>query len=268
MSIHAINDYEKTVPEYDSWEDAVTETDNTKVNEADDDIKWKTVFTKSRKTKNEVVDEVVDEVVLELPDEEYPELGSKPRPKDVQSLSRTKKGGGWSKMDIVPVQVDRLADNQRTKAFEKLGDKQELSRGLFKTRMCRSATTGEACPHGESCRFAHTRSELVLASCFFGARCQFVKQGRNGNWYNSGVKRCNHTHPDESRDNFMTRTGTLTCHEVTVEPKMVEPKFIPLSQVLAPTSIPETVLKVPQCMAAQAIELALKSGTNVRVEVI
>ena len=242
---------------------------------------------------------------MELPsNDEYPELGSL-LPKNIKGTSNkipVSKKKSWVKMDMTPdddTTTDHGSMDQRTRAFDKLSNKTELSQSLYKTRMCFSVASGDKCPHGETCRFAHSKSELVLAKCFFGDRCQFVRNGRNGKWYNCGGKKCKHIHPDESRENFMNRMGF--CQD---EPKRVaedededvdegvakgvaegvaegvakgvakgglEPKLIQLqnlNQVLAPSSVPETVLKVPRFMATQAIELALQSGTNVRVVVV
>ena len=285
MTTNAMNNVYHPVdtPEYDSWEEAL-------------DAEVEVV---ADKVADKVDDKVDDKVVVELEplDDEFPALGNWTTiTKGVKGESKLKSTKGRSKgvpMDIAPTsriaelrgerprpRSDGGVDEERSLAFDKLGNKEELSRDLAKTRLCHSVASGNPCPHGERCRFAHSQSELVLATCFFGGRCRFVKWGQNQQkWYNNcggGGKMCNHIHPDETRENYMSRTGMVKAPvstEVVKAPVSTEVdpvllKLVPI-QVMHRPPIEETVIKVPQCMAAQAIELALKSGKhNVRVEVI
>ena len=303
--------------EYDSWEEAAD------------------VETEAHKEVEEV--EEVDVVELEPLDDDFPALGNwttipKVGKESVGSnlKSATKGRSKGVQMDISP--TSRIAelrgrrqpihggvDDERSLAFDKLGNKEELSRDLTKTRLCLSVSSGKPCPHGERCRFAHYQSELVTNNCFFGGRCRFVKWGENQQkWYNCGGERkmCNHIHPDETRENYMSRTGMTVAdkvnahHPTSVDPVVlkldpiqamhhpttsvdpvvlkldpiqamhhptttVDPMVLKLDPIQAmhhpPTTVDlvETVIKVPLCIAVQAIELVLKSGKhNVRVEVI
>jgi hypothetical protein len=311
------------IPEYDSWEDAV---DDTATNEND----WSVVSKKkvsvkdlcapkeelNEEPKEEPKEELKEEPKEELnEDENYPKLGSIIPPKD-KGL-KVCSTGKWSKMDVsIPSRIMEVRNSGTHKKFEKMGSICHL-----KTKLCNSVNLGFECPHGMNCRFAHSQRELVFPVCFFGNRCRFVKY-HNGNWYNDCGK-CNHIHPNETRENFMKRTGMEAMKEEEEEVKKIRstmwisstsssawyprstvkeedvkdvvkeedvkeeevkeeenitvpkklawtkdaPKFVP-PQVESNMKSKDVVLRVPANMATQAIELALKSGISVRVEVI
>ena len=98
--------------------------------------------------------------------------------------------------------------DQRANAFEILSDKEGLEKKLIKTRMCDSVVKGGKCRHGDKCRFAHNLDELNISSCLFGDNCRFQKK-------------CSHKHPQESKDEFLTRTG-LDRYKLVVEKPVVE----------------------------------------------
>jgi len=102
-------------------------------------------------------------------------------------------------------QYEKTVEAERTKAFEVLADKDGLEKKLTKTRMCNSVGKGK-CHHGVQCRFAHSLDELKISTCFFGDRCRFIKVVQS-KVVNSGRKNCEHKHPQESEDEFYTRTG-------------------------------------------------------------
>jgi hypothetical protein len=77
-----------------------------------------------------------------------------------------------------------------------------------KTKMCDSITTGNPCRHAESCRFAHSVNELNITPCNHGEKCLFVKF-RNGVFENSNGKFCRGIHPEESRENYLSRNGVV-----------------------------------------------------------
>jgi hypothetical protein len=233
-------------------------------------------------------------------------------------------------------------DDERTKAFEILADKEGLQKRLTKTRMCNSVGTDEPCKHGENCRFAHTLDELVISDCFFGNKCRFIKIHKEKVYNKDGdCKCCPHKHPQETIDEFYSRTGLTKYQESTVEepqeidleeqreqerqeqerkerklqaeaeqyeqdrkegvswstkilgaaasgpcpinrpPTRIE---LPAKQVALPEPAPsqpvvdkvvesqpkqETVLRVPKELAMQAMEMAIKMGSeNIRVEII
>jgi hypothetical protein len=223
-------------------------------------------------------------------------------------------------------------DEERSKVFELLADKEALQKRLTKTRMCNSVDTDKPCLHGENCRFAHSLDELVISDCFFEDRCRFVKI-QKGRVYNKGdgCKCCPHKHPQETIEEFYSRTGLTKYHEYTMEePQEIDfeerqgqerkelkvqaevdqyeqdrkegvswstkilgsgtatpspinrPQTkieLPPKQVVSQEPIPivedkvvdkkETVLRVPKELAIQAMEMAIKMGSeNIRVEII
>ena len=103
----------------------------------------------------------------------------------------------------------RREDDDRTKAYEQLQDKDAMAERLTKTRLCWSVQKGVVCPHGDGkCKFAHTLEEIALAPCLFGMRCRFVRwSDQTGEYSNSGSKTCGYLHPEETRSNCMCRTG-------------------------------------------------------------
>jgi len=236
-------------------------------------------------------------------------------------------------------------DDERSKAFEILADKEGLQKRLTKTRMCNSVGTDEPCKHGENCRFAHTLDELVISDCFFGNKCRFIKIHKEKVYNKDGdCKCCPHKHPQETIDEFYSRTGLTKYQESTVEepqeidlekqqereeqereeqerkerklqaeaeqyeqdrkegvswsakllgaaasgpcpinrpPTRIE---LPAKQVASSEPVPpqpvadkvvvsqpkqETVLRVPKELAIQAMEMAIKMGSeNIRVEIV
>ena len=99
-----------------------------------------------------------------------------------------------------------LCDPKRVEAYELLADKEKLGNALAKTRMCNSIDKNEVCAHGDSCRFAHNLGELKISNCLFEDKCHFIKMS-DGKLQNNGSKICNHKHPQESTENFMSRVG-------------------------------------------------------------
>ena len=115
-----------------------------------------------------------------------------------------------------------------------------------------------------------------------------------------GNKMCSHMHPDESRQDFLTRIGVDISNIPKVAPKVepkieakIEPKITSPSSPRTPSKkfphpiekvanaiksktygegdaeIKETVIRVPAALSQQALEMALKSGMQYfRVEVI
>jgi len=113
--------------------------------------------------------------------------------------THSRKGRGWRGPDI----------DKRTAAFEQLKDKDTMSKRLNKTRLCWSVQKGVPCPHGiGKCTFAHTKEELRMEPCLFGYHCRFVSWREEEYCNNSSCKRkCTYLHPEETRDNYMKRTG-------------------------------------------------------------
>jgi len=90
---------------------------------------------------------------------------------------------------------DVLDDSlQRTEAFSILSDREKLNRVLMKTRMCKY---GKECTR-KICYFAHSLKELQPTLCLFGDTCKFK---------NHPDRVCPYLHPDESKREFIKRTG-------------------------------------------------------------
>jgi hypothetical protein len=189
-------------------------------------------------------------------------------------------------------------DTKRVEAYELLANKEKLETALAKTRMCNSIDKKEECNHGDKCRFAHNLSELKISNCLFEDNCRFVKMC-DGKLQNNGAKICNHKHPQESKEDFMSRVGLdrynkqkskespLTQPQF-VPPPPTQPQFVPPPQqqffqppppppqlqqndhVTSQTSTDQIlIIRVPKELAAQALEIAMKSGrTHIQVEII
>ena len=238
------------VNDYESWEQRVEDDD--------------TISTISSVGEEEpVVPEVVARA--EVSNDSFPMLGEEPESKpESKPESMGSFRGGFNKKDVKErfLAGPSKTNEQRSRAFEMLEDKKKGGASLLKTRMCRSTETGEACPHGDRCRFAHTLSELRISECFFGDRCRFVRRHRNqdGIYFNNAGKFCNHLHPGESQECFFKRTGKEM--PVVVPPKKVDenvevvgiPKNDGKNSVWTPK--PKLVYKQPSASEIQMKRLA------------
>jgi hypothetical protein len=141
------------------------------------------------------------------------------------------------------------------------------------TQMCNSVFTGEECLYKEKCRFAHSKSELLVFDCPFGSNCHYVKNKSNGVYTSVEGKFCKNKHPGETKDNFCSRTfkkkifsenkivsnTLLVCQDKPVL-KKIESKN---------NSSEEVVLLVPEEMALQALEIMINSGKmNITIKLI
>ena len=192
---------------------------------------------------------------------------------------------------------------KRMEAFEILGNKEKLGESLVKTRMCNSVDKKEPCTHAENCRFAHGLDELKISPCLFADRCRLVRLWY-GKLYNNGAKICNHKHPQEDNDQFISRVGLdrykthdkigtppiqkqIELPQVSVAPPPVWQRPIEIPQVVPPpppvcgqpqpaeatstqtSTEPILIIRVPKELASQALEIAMKSGkTHIQVEII
>ena len=207
-NVAVINDYE-------SWEERADDDDESSI---DDD----TLSTMSS------VGEVVVPIVAgaKVSDVSFPLPGMETETETENATDWTEVKGVFKKKDVKERFVVGSSNEERSKAFELLEDKKKGGANLLKTRMCRSTETGEECPHGDRCRFAHTLSELRISECFFGDRCRFVRCHRSheGVYFNNTGKFCNHLHPGETHECFFKRTGKDM--PVVVPPKNVETKVV------------------------------------------
>ena len=108
-----------------------------------------------------------------------------------------------------------------------------------KTRMCRSVETGENCPHGESCRFAHDSHELRTAPCQFGENCRFVRWQTNC-YYNTSTKICKFLHPEETKQGYCVR---------------VKIPYIDTSKVVSSKVLGSAYSKPNNCLPAKKIDV-------------
>ena len=194
------------VNDYESWEERADDESS-----IDDD----TISTMSN----------VGEVVAgaKVSDVSFPLPGSETQTSETETKTDwTEVKGAFKKKDVKERFVVGSSNEERSKAFELLEDKKKGGSNLLKTKMCMSTETGEECPHGDRCRFAHTLSELRISECFFGERCRFVRCHRNheGVYFNNTGKFCNHLHPGETHECFFKRTGKEM--PVVIPPKIVK----------------------------------------------
>ena len=219
--------------------------------------------------------------------QEYPSLGSTPE----KPVSRAKKGKAKEVADVpakeVPTKSKKLSQRERREgkdnpdkhailiescfqhrapsidgrqsAINSLSDKEKLKSSLVKTRMCHSVEAGKPCPHGETCRFAHTPEELRLSLCLFDSTCRFVRVVGGTLENVQGCKVCHHKHTKETNEQFTSRVAKAG-------PKLF-PK--PAQSARRNHREEETVLRVPMELAEKAMEMAMVAGNrNIRVEII
>jgi hypothetical protein len=190
--------------------------------------------------------------------------------------------------------------DERTKAFDILGNKTKMEKVLTCTQLCSSVTKGETCRHGSRCRFAHSLDELKTPDCVFGDLCNFVYCQPNGIWVQkNGCRPCKCLHPNESLDNFYARSGldkykissakTPGSRPIAKTPiapmknnvafsllqeddeEQTDIKPVKLFSDVVDTPLPsspspvvsddeEVVIRVPKEMAEVAMEAAIKAG--------
>ena len=219
--------------------------------------------------------------------EDFPVLGAmapvKPEVKAKSSGSTKKKGFQWDKISYQNLgfisRMDTLkanryrgrnsgrpqqGDGKRAAAYEQLQDKEAMAKRLTKTRLCWSVQKGVPCPHGAgNCHFAHTKDELRMAPCLFGDRCRFVRW-RGSEYCNnsSSDRKCHYVHPEESRENYMKRTG-LDKIELKV-PDKVKTKvtdIVPVQVLTKPTGEPH-----PRRWAAPRRKIDLEEEKEERIK--
>ena len=213
------------VNDYESWEKRIEESDE------DEDSIDSADYDDDDTVGVEEVQFSLEGVVAgaKVSDVSFPLPGTKVEQDTDTDKDWSEVKGGFKKKEVKErfvMGTSSAINEQRSKAFELLEDKKKGGSNLLKTKMCRSTETGEECPHGDRCRFAHSLSELRISECFFGDRCRFVRRHRNhdGVYFNNTGKFCNHLHPGETHECFFKRTGKEM--PVVVPPKNVEPKVV------------------------------------------
>jgi hypothetical protein len=180
---------------------------------------------------------------------------------------------------------ERDSATRRQRALHTLGDKEKLKERLEKTRMCRSVASNVVCPHGESCRFAHSEEELTVPICLFDHDCRYVEFCENGEIKNRGSRPCRQQHTGEDKVQYMRRVGQLSskpkplpkpsCTAAPMIPRQLQLNKVPETPVKEQplekpvvSEEPETVLVVPIELAPAAMEAAIKAGNRrIRVEI-
>ena len=178
------------------------------------------------------------------------------QPQNVKIQTKTK--SSFNKEEIIETEWNYSKRKEKTKNNTSQDSKPNY------TKMCNFIIKGIECKHGKNCKFAHNFNELKLQDCKFGNSCKFIynKNGKIMN-KNSDERICMRIHNNESREDYLIRTKLQI--QLTKEVPKVITKEVP--KVI--TKNEETILKVPQNIAVQAMELAIKSGNkNIRVEII
>ena len=150
--------------------------------------------------------------------------------------------------------------------------------------MCISVFTGQECWNKENCKFAHSKSELVVFDCPFGENCFYVKKNSNGVYTTVEGKFCKNKHPGETKDNFCSRTfkkqmfsekKIQTCSTTfsnTNDQETLQDKDL-VSETKIQTNIPqgveETLLLLPEELACEALKIMISSGKmNIQIKLI
>ena len=137
------------------------------------------------------------------------------------------------------------------------------------TQMCNSVFTGEECQYKENCRFAHSKSELVVFDCPFGSNCKYVNKS-NGVYTSIQGKFCKNKHPGETKDNFCSRTFKRDMFSEKKSKTLMVCQDKPALPLDSKTnSFEEVVIIVAEEMALQALEIMINSGKmNITIKLI
>jgi hypothetical protein len=95
---------------------------------------------------------------------------------------------------------------KRMEAFEILANRQIMNKVLKRTKLCKY---GSKCKR-KVCTFAHSIKELQPAKCLFGESCRFI---------NHPSRKCTFLHPNETKEEFVKRTGLEIPGKVEIAPK-------------------------------------------------
>jgi hypothetical protein len=164
---------------------------------------------------------------------------------------------------------------------------------LFRTKFCRSFTTGEPCTHTKCC-YAHTVEERNIPKCRHGNDCRFIEfdEYEHDRVIDSRyvTEPCMFIHPTEKNDDYYNRVGwpkmAAKLYPKTpatpVKPKSKQ-KFTPSAPIKKKLKKPvfttepvlvkpvddEIVIRVPKDMVLMVLQTALNLGkTNIRIETI
>jgi hypothetical protein len=175
------------------------------------------------------------------------------------------------KTPTVEVKLPENWQEVKKKTSEKSHNKTNL------TQMCNSVFTGEECLYKEHCRFAHSKSELVVFDCPFGSNCHYVNNKSNGVYTSVEGKWCKNKHPGETKDALCSRIfkkKMFSEKNQNVSKTLMVCQDKPILALNPKTeskvnSFEEVVLLVPEKMALQALEIMINSGkTNITIKLI
>jgi hypothetical protein len=148
--------------------------------------------------------------LVRIPDEYYPTIHTKPVKTDKRRIKRQAKitQRDESVISLGPkpwVQQHRKRQNNtyrrhtkynddRSKAFGVLGDKESLSKNLECTSACNNVFRHGKCNRGDKCKYAHTLDKLKDPICLFNYNCR-------------NPDSCRFKHGTETREEFYRRTN-------------------------------------------------------------
>ena len=130
-------------------------------------------------------------------------------PSVMESLTMKPDDNGWKEV------ANKIS---KVKIVE-LSSKKTLDAVLKKSQMCKSTKNGitiSKCPHGKSCRFAHSLDELSPRECVYGQDCKFIEY-KGIYCCNYGNKLCLYKHPEEKIEDYLVRTGLKKLPSPTEE---------------------------------------------------
>lgn len=99
-----------------------------------------------------------------------------------------------------------IMSTPRDSAFNILADKKASDASRAKTRMCENTMAGKKC-YRKFCGFAHSKAELRLPTCHFGAECRNIF---------STEKKCLFVHPCDDEHSYVGRTGKSWPLDVSI----------------------------------------------------
>lgn len=152
--------------------------------------------------------------------------------------------------ELVKVNKMELSSGKRNIHTEKL-QKNTHSFSNEKTKMC---VHGKSCKRGKTCRFAHSKEELVCLPCNKGNACS-----RPG---------CTFIHPDENRDEYFVRVGDYIMPELVLPKPLPKPTSPRTSHIRPRTDGAVHLTNIPRHLARQMFMDLLESGvSDIRIEI-
>jgi hypothetical protein len=222
-------------------------------------------------------DQVFVPIKKELDVSEFPFLGGKDTKKDRRIKAESLK----QKPNTFLVSSSRISELKgELPRHGVLQNKEDIAKTLSFTKPCQFCTKKQedkdewgVC-YRETCTFAHSLEELQLAPCAFGSNCN-RKNGtinrQTGKIDTTQHFRCQFKHPDETNDEFYTRTGRVQpdlppTSEKTRKPTPRVDTTMPRERASTPVPqvIPEksSIVKihVPKVMQQAALEMCISKG--------